>query len=153
MPVRRIRRIFFHTSTHVLAIGSSVNAPRPLQVLETRTAHSVRRNRGRAQQARPSNDRLRCSRRSSPSRAERQGSTAAPARGFQMRGRKTPRRKPVQCRSSISRCIQLHQGFPRRQEMVGSNEANSHREQEARSDQARGRWRWNIEVPASSTND
>jgi hypothetical protein len=37
--------------------------------------------------------------------------------------------------------------------VVGGNEANSHREQEARSNQARGRWRWNIEEPASSTND
>jgi hypothetical protein len=46
-----------------------------------------------------------------------------------------------------------YDGFPRRQDVVGSNEANSHREQEARSNQTRGRWRWNIEEPASSTND
>ena len=44
-------------------------------------------------------------------------------------------------------------GFPRRQDMVGSNEAHRHREQEARPDQARGCWRWNIEVPASGSDD
>jgi hypothetical protein len=46
-----------------------------------------------------------------------------------------------------------YDGFPRRQDVVGSNEANSHREQEARSNQTRGCRRWNIEEPASSTND
>ena len=33
------------------------------------------------------------------------------------------------------------------------NEANSHREPQARSNQTRGRWRWTIEEPVSSTND
>src|ERR1700687_4153764 len=78
---------------------------------------------------------------------------AAPARGFQMRGRKTPMRRPVQCRSSISWRIQLRQGLPRRQYVVGSDEGHRHGEQEARSNQARGCWRWNIEEPASGTDD
>jgi hypothetical protein len=37
----------------------------------------------------------------------------------------------VQCRSSISWCVQLHQGFPWRQNVLGSNEAYRHREQQA----------------------
>src|SRR5260370_7134950 len=37
--------------------------------------------------------------------------------------------------------------------MVGSNEAQRHREQEARPDQARGCWRWNIEEPTSGADD
>ena len=104
--------------------------------------------------ARPSNDRLRCNQSSSSSPEARQGSAAAPVRGFQRRGRRNPTRRPVQCQSSISwLLIHRYNGFPRRQDVVGSNEANSHREQEARSNQTRGRWRWNIEEPASSTND
>jgi len=37
--------------------------------------------------------------------------------------------------------------------MVGSNEAHRHREQEARSYQARGCWRWNVEKPTSGADD
>ena len=37
--------------------------------------------------------------------------------------------------------------------MVGSDEAHRHGEQEARSNQARGCWRWNIEEPASGSDD
>jgi hypothetical protein len=37
--------------------------------------------------------------------------------------------------------------------MVCSNEAHRHREQEARSNQARGCRRWNVEEPASGTDD
>jgi hypothetical protein len=104
--------------------------------------------------ARPSNDRPRCNQSSSSSPEVRQGSAAAPVKGFQRRGRRSPTRKPVQCQSSIS-WLRTHRydGFPRRQDVVGSNEAHRHREQEARSNQARGRWRWNIEEPASGTDD
>jgi hypothetical protein len=149
---------FCHTSTHVLVIGSSIyasvmlTAPRPLHVLETRTARLVRRNRGRVEQARPSNDRLRCNQSSSSSREVRQGSAVAPETVFQMLGRRNPARRPIRCRSPISWSIELHQGFPWRQDMVGSNEAHRHREQEARSNQARRCRRWNVEEPASGTD-
>jgi hypothetical protein len=83
----------------------------------------------------------------------RQGLEVARAMEFRKLGTRIPMRRPVQCRSSISWCIQLHESFPRRQDMVGSNEAHRHREQEARPDQARGRWRWNIEEPASGADD
>ena len=72
---------------------------------------------------------------------------------FRTPGTRTLMRTPVQCQSSISWSVRLHQGFPWRQYMVCSNEAHSHCEQEARSNQARGRWRWNIEEPASGTDD
>ena len=124
-----------------------------LIALETTTTRSVRRSHERAELEMPSNDRLRYSQSSWSSPEVRPGSTAVRATGFRMRGKKNPMRRPVECRSSISWRIQLHQGLPRRQNMVGSNEAQCHGQQEARPDQARGCWRWNIEEPAAGADD
>ena len=132
---------------------SSFSAQPASNASEMQPVRSVRRDRKRAWLVTVSGDRLRCNRQSSPSRAKHREPAAGPATGFQTRGRKNPMRRPVRCRSSISRCLQLHQGLPGRQYVVCSNEAHGHGEQEACSNQARGCRRWNIEEPAPGSND
>ena len=136
-----------------IAALASLNPPHSLIALETPTARSVRRSHERVELEMLSSDRFRYSQSSLSSLEARQGSEAVPVRGFRRRGRRSPTRRPVQCQSSISWCAQLHQGFPWRQNVVGSNEAHRHCQQEARTNQTRRCRRWNVKEPASSADD
>jgi hypothetical protein len=121
-------------------------------MFERTSDRSARHDREHVLPATSPIDRLRCIRSSWSSRAARPGSLAVRAMGFQMHGRRNPKRMPAQFRSAVSSPADLYERFPWRQNMIGCDKANGHCKQQEGSNQTRGCWRRNIKQPASGAD-